>query len=297
MSGKKFFISILFLMGILLAACIPTAPGAGQATQASAAVDWNETWSTFLKGIPADYYRISQSDLYKAIEAGNTPFVVDVREPSELGESGYIRGAVNIPIRSLLQNLDKLPGLDKPIIVHCYTGGRGAMAMAALRLLGYTKTLSLDGGFRAWTEAKLPVEKGVPAAPVAGTAPTVNKAKLDDLTQFFMELPSDFYGMLNSYVLTSTKSDNPPMVIDIRTPDEVKATGYIEGSVFIPLTSLLIDINKLPADKKARIIIIGTDDQDSTVAMMALHMLGYTDTRIMFSGFIGWIADELPVQK
>ncbi len=132
-------------------------------------VDWNATWKDFLTNMPADFYTIKGDVLNGQIIAGNAPFIIDVREPAEIEKAGYIKGAVNIPVRTLMQNLDKLPALDKPIVVYCAIGHRGAIAMSALRLAGYTDVRSIAGGFNAWAAAKLPVEKGTPAAPSAGT--------------------------------------------------------------------------------------------------------------------------------
>jgi len=83
-----------------------------------------------------------------------------VREVKEVADSGFIAGATNIPIRTLVKNLDKLPP-DKGavIIAECGSGHRSAMVMMALSLLGYTNTRSLAGGFAAWTKAGLPTSK------------------------------------------------------------------------------------------------------------------------------------------
>jgi rhodanese-related sulfurtransferase len=74
------------------------------------------------------------------------PFIVDVREPAEIEKTGYIAGSVNIPIRDLLKNLDKLPAQDQKIVITCASGHRGGYGMVALRLLGYTNVVNLNGG-------------------------------------------------------------------------------------------------------------------------------------------------------
>ena len=63
-------------------------------------------------------------------------------------------------MRDLAKSLGKLPA-DKtaPIMTYCAVGQRGAIAMTALRLLGYTNVKSLNGGFNSWIKAKLPVTK------------------------------------------------------------------------------------------------------------------------------------------
>ena len=260
-------------------------------------VDWTGTWADFLKNMPAGYYTVKSDVVNGQIQAGNAPFIIDVREPAEIEKSGYIKGAVNIPLRDLLKNLDKLPGLDKPIVVYCAIGHRGAMAMASLRLLGYTNVLSLGGGFNAWANAKLPVETGTPVAPVAGTAANVDLLRLNGLNNYLTALPDNFYGIADTDVVKALGSATPPVVIDVRTADEVKANGFIKGSVFIPVNDLLTDMTKLPADKTTPIIVVCQSGHRGAVATMALRMIGYTNVNSMFSGLNKWTADKLPLEK
>jgi rhodanese-related sulfurtransferase len=44
------------------------------------------------------------------------------------------------------------------VIVHCASGGRSALAAAALAEMGYERVAHLDGGITAWREAGKPVE-------------------------------------------------------------------------------------------------------------------------------------------
>ena len=260
-------------------------------------VDWTGVWSDFLKNMPASYYSVKGDVLNGQILAGAAPFIVDVREPAEIEKNGFIKGAISLPVRSLLQNLDKLPALDKPIVVYCAIGHRGAMAMSALRLLGYTDVTSLGGGFNGWVKAKLPVETGKPADPVAGTAATVDALRLKDLNNYLTNLPDTFYGVKDADVLAALGGATPPVVIDVRTADEVKANGSIKGSAFIPLTGLLADPTKLPADKAGAIVTVCSAGHRGAVASMALHMLGYTNANSIFGGLNSWVADKLPLEK
>lgn len=91
--------------------------------------------------------------------------LVDLREPAELAESGHIAGSVNVPRGMLEFRADPTSpyhqeGFDpeRRIILHCATGGRSALAAAALKDMGYTNVAHLDGGFKAWVAAGRPVE-------------------------------------------------------------------------------------------------------------------------------------------
>jgi rhodanese-related sulfurtransferase len=85
-------------------------------------------------------------------------FLLDVREPQEFA-NGHIQGAVNIPVRTLGQNLDKLPPKDGFIVAICAVGTRGTQAMMALSLLGWTNVKNMNLGMTEWTRQNFPVVK------------------------------------------------------------------------------------------------------------------------------------------
>ena len=89
--------------------------------------------------------------------AATAPFILDVREAAEVTGAGGLAGAVNIPLRDLVKNLDRLPAKDQAIVAICSTGYRSAMALMALQMLGYTDVKALVGGFTAWTAGDQPV--------------------------------------------------------------------------------------------------------------------------------------------
>jgi hydroxyacylglutathione hydrolase len=61
--------------------------------------------------------------------------VVDVRSPAEF-RANHVPGAVNIPHTRLLQRLSELPR-DRSLVVHCASGARAAVAVAALERHGF----------------------------------------------------------------------------------------------------------------------------------------------------------------
>lgn len=85
--------------------------------------------------------------------------VLDVREPSEY-LAGHIEGAISVP-RGLLEfqigDLPAVKGADTNIVLYCKTSGRAALAAQSLQSLGYTKVLSIAGGFEAWLDANMPI--------------------------------------------------------------------------------------------------------------------------------------------
>jgi rhodanese-related sulfurtransferase len=69
-------------------------------------------------------------------------FLVDVRSPREFS-SGSVKGAVNIPLDSLPQQLAKFKGKEN-IVVFCRSGNRSSTAKSILAQNGYPHVL--DGG-------------------------------------------------------------------------------------------------------------------------------------------------------
>ncbi|WP_303773987.1 MULTISPECIES: rhodanese-like domain-containing protein [Anaerolinea] len=259
-------------------------------------VDWNALWGDFLTNLPENFYTITAANLNSAL-VEKAPFLLDVREAAELEKDGYIEGAVHIPVRQVLDNLDKLPAQDQPIVVYCGSGHRGAFVMAALRFLGYTDVVNLVGGLNAWKKAELPVVTGsMPEAPKAGTAPQVDALRLEGLKAFFAGLPEGFgtikAGDLNAALGEATK----PFILDVRTEKEYTEDGHIEGSVHIPINTLWANLDKLPA-KDARIVVLCKSGHRGALAMMALRMNGYTDVVNLLGGTNAWVAAELPLVK
>lgn len=84
-------------------------------------------------------------------EGGKNALLLDVRGAAEF-EAGHLRNAVNIAYTHLSKRLAELPK-EQPILVHCRTDNRSAIAAALLQRHGYNVT-HLGGGFAAWQQAK-----------------------------------------------------------------------------------------------------------------------------------------------
>ncbi|MBM4426259.1 MAG: hypothetical protein FJ031_03365 [Chloroflexi bacterium] len=254
--------------------------------------------AAFLTNLPADagFYSI-KTDKLNELLVENPPFIVDVREPAELEANGFIAGSINIPIRDLLKNLDKLPAQDQKIVITCASGHRGSLGMMALRLLGYTDVVNVNGGLNAWIKAELPVETGAPAAPVAGTAPEVNEAAFASLDNYLSNLPEGFGSIKSPDFNTELVSGTVPFMLDVRTVAEWDDKGHIDGAINIPVNDVPANLAQLPTDKAAPIVVICASGHRGAITQMYLQFLGYTNVRNLNGGMNGWIAAELPVVK
>jgi rhodanese-related sulfurtransferase len=85
--------------------------------------------------------------------------LVDVREQAEFAQA-HILNARGLPLSQLEARLGDIGKFkDKPVIVYCATGNRSSAAAAVLRKGGFSQVFNLSGGFAAWQQAGLPVQK------------------------------------------------------------------------------------------------------------------------------------------
>lgn len=98
------------------------------------------------------------TDVKQRIDAGDVFHLVDVREESEFAK-GHLPGSVHIGKGVIERDIEaKIPETAAPIVLYCGGGYRSALAADALQKMGYTNVISMDGGWRGWTEAGYPVE-------------------------------------------------------------------------------------------------------------------------------------------
>ncbi len=87
---------------------------------------------------------LTADEARQALAGHSDALVIDVREPGEVQEKP-VPGSVNIP-RGILEM--KIPEYttdpEHPIYVHCATGGRSALAAAALTNMGFRNVYLLD---------------------------------------------------------------------------------------------------------------------------------------------------------
>lgn len=108
--------------------------------------------------------KISGKDAIDMVAKGDA-VLIDIRDSAELTQTGKAAGAVHIPRGSLefkadlsAPSADKSLAYDKPVILHCASGGRAALAGKLLKEMGYSTVYNL-GGFKDWVEAGGKVEK------------------------------------------------------------------------------------------------------------------------------------------
>lgn len=85
--------------------------------------------------------------------------IVDLRSAQDYAK-GHILGAKNIPLAELERRVAELDKYKAhPLILHCDAGNRSGGGVAVLRGKGFVSVHNLAGGYGAWQQAGLPVEK------------------------------------------------------------------------------------------------------------------------------------------
>ena len=100
---------------------------------------------------------ITPSELRRRL-AENTINALDVRREGEW-TAGHVGGAAWWPLDRFRVAPPEVD-LDIPLAVHCQSGYRSMIACSLLQRAGFKNVMNVSGGFAAWQEAQLPVEKG-----------------------------------------------------------------------------------------------------------------------------------------
>lgn len=265
-------------------------------TEAMAAVDLDTQFTTFLNDMEA--YNTINVDSLNEMLAENPPFLLDVREPKELAEMGWIEGAVNIPLREVADNIQYLPSFDTPIVSYCGSGWRCTIALTALEGMGWKDVRGLKGGsFAAWMGAGYPVAKGDFPQKVALDEAHPDAALVATMQEMLHNVP-DGFGVITDEDLSVELVENPDLIlIDVRRPEEIEENGYIDhpNVLFVPLEQFIELEDEWPADLDAPLVTYCGSGHRSTMAMSILWAYGYTDVHSLKGGFSGWASGGFPV--
>jgi rhodanese-related sulfurtransferase len=103
---------------------------------------------------------VSVDEVKGLLDGSATFHLVDVREESEW-EKGHLPGAFHLCKGIIERDIEAaIEDREAPIVLYCGGGFRSALAADNLQRMGYTNVVSMDGGWRGWTEAGFPIEHG-----------------------------------------------------------------------------------------------------------------------------------------
>lgn len=88
-------------------------------------------------------------ELKGLIDAGQTPVLIDVREPHEV-EIASIGGTL-IPLKTVPERIAEIPQ-DRQVVIYCRSGGRSGKVCEYLIAQGYSNVRNLAGGVLEWAD-------------------------------------------------------------------------------------------------------------------------------------------------
>ena len=113
----------------------------------------------FLRLVKEAKTRIKEEDfreIKKKMDAGEEMTIVDTREDNEWAR-GHIPNALHLGKGVIERDIEKaIPDKETTIVLYCGGGFRSALAADNLQRMGYRNVISMDGGWRGWTEASFP---------------------------------------------------------------------------------------------------------------------------------------------
>ncbi len=261
----------------------------------------NDGFQIFLDDMEA-YNTISPDVLYGMTAGGNDVFVLDVRNPDELTNNGWIENATNIPLFELADSTAYLPSFDTPIVSYCGSGWRCTIALTMLEGMGWEDVKGLKGGsYAGWVDAGFPISAGM--APEAVELNAVEVA--DDVVAAAQELlagvPEGFGVITAENLLLEQEANDELILIDVRQSSELAEKGIIEHDadrwMNIPLEDFVASEEMWPADLDAPIVVYCGSGHRSTIAMTMLYANGYTNVHSLKGGFGGWTEAGYPVME
>jgi rhodanese-related sulfurtransferase len=105
--------------------------------------------------------QIQQTDITtvkQKLDQGEAFYLIDVREDHEW-DQGHIPGAMHLGRGIIERDIAKVIA-DKhaELVLYCGGGFRSALAAYNLQQMGYQQVYSMDGGLRAWQQARYDTE-------------------------------------------------------------------------------------------------------------------------------------------
>jgi rhodanese-related sulfurtransferase len=119
----------------------------------------SERFVTFVDDAKTRVDEITPEEVKQKMDAGENFELIDVREQDEWASS-HIAGASYLGKGVIERDVEEeYPNTNQELVLYCGGGYRSALAADNLQKMGYQNVKSLEGGFRAWTEAGFPINK------------------------------------------------------------------------------------------------------------------------------------------
>jgi len=209
---------------------------------------------------PKTDYELAPADL-----AYDLLVLIDLRDASAY-DANHLLGAINIPVRSLMSSMARLPR-DLRYIAYDHAGEVADASVQALANAGYLYAYYMKGGISRWTE-------------VQG----------DRFMRYAVPLPTSANVMLTdtsgrSYAV-GTVNSNYYLLIDVRNSDSY-AAGHLVGAINIPAAQLPQWLDRIPRETH----VIVYDEDGGAASLTAYETLvgrGSTNVDLLLGGLSEW---------
>jgi rhodanese-related sulfurtransferase len=281
-------------------------------------INESEELAKYLEGADGGYINnaapavVAASAVNTDILAGANITVIDVRSATDYA-AGHIQGAVNVAIADIVTYYknNNLSSKTK-VYVTCYTGQSAGLAVAALRLSGYSNVFSLKWGMCSWAyptrwnDAKLygqttPITKQMTANAknAAGNLPTLSTGKTTGAEIFESRLATVLTEGFSAISITreTLYANLANYYILNYWPVAEYDQGHVEGAVqYTPKSDLKLStfLKTLPTNKT--IVVYCYTGQTSAQVATYLKLLGY-DAKSLSFGANRMFYDTMPGTK
>jgi len=185
--------------------------------------------------------------------------LIDVREFEEW-ENGHLPNAIHLSKGSIESKIEKyIPNKKQKLYLYCGGGYRSVLAGISLKEMGYANIVSVDGGFRQWSE------KGYTII-ISPYKHLSFKQKIKDAKKEISEISSDILQMM-------LKEENITL-IDIREKNECSIFN-IKGAYHLSRGLLEVKIESLIPSLETPICVYSNHGNRSALAALSLMRMGY----------------------
>jgi len=101
---------------------------------------------------------VTVDDVKAMLDRGEEFELIDTREDNEFAR-GHLPGARHLSKGIIERDIETTVSDPRTrIVLYCGGGFRSALAADALQRMGYRNVVSMDGGWREWTDRLFPIE-------------------------------------------------------------------------------------------------------------------------------------------
>ena len=228
----------------------------------------------------------SVEDIYEMNESSTLDgLLIDTREESEFA-NGFIPNAIHMSKGFIECRIEQMiPNKNQKMYFYCGGGFRSALVADLLQDMGYTNTVSVDGGWRAWNINGFPISRPKDFYPS-------EYARL--IAEAHEKIPE-----ITAPELKTMFDDNTldGMVIDVREDSEF-AQSHIPSSTHISKGQIEVKIEAFVPNKEQKIYLYCGSGYRSLLAGVNLQKMGYTNVLSLAGGIKeGWLANNYPVTQ